>query len=145
VQKSWCGRRQILRAPRLNALHNARRRRRCFCERRPKQQPRACLENSTKSLSAHFPSSLLSSVQGFQYVFSPDVKIFLAARTGFLGESFCEENDSGSPTFAPFRTERPALDATYDKCARESELLCPANTFDILLRTECSRSKAGMV
>ena len=94
-----------------------------------------------------FNVALLHPIQAFQYVFSPDVKIFLAARTGFMGDSFCEENDSGSPTFAPFRTKRPPLDATYDKCARESELLFPANTFDILLRTECSRSrsKAGMV
>jgi hypothetical protein len=92
-----------------------------------------------------FKVASLRPIQAFQYVFSPDVKIFLAARTGFMGDSFCEENDSGSPTFAPFRTKRPALDAMYDKCARESERLFPANAFDILLTTECSRSKAGMV
>jgi hypothetical protein len=92
-----------------------------------------------------FKVALLRAIQAFQYVFSPDVKIFLAARTDFLEDSFCEENDSSWPTFAPFRTERPALDATYDKCARESELLFPANTVDILLRMECLRSKAGVV
>ena len=47
--------------------------------------------------------ALLRPIQAFQYVFPPDVKIFLAASTGFLGDPCCEENDSGSP----------ALDASH--------------------------------
>jgi hypothetical protein len=35
--------------------------------------------------------ALLRSIQAFQYVFSPDVTIFLAARTGSSGYSFCVE------------------------------------------------------
>jgi len=53
--------------------------------------PRSLYKRSRGSRIDIFKVAFLRPIQAFRYVFSLDVRIFLAARTGSLGDSFCEE------------------------------------------------------